>query len=185
MLPERPPPTSTTPSVASPRSSRPARARTELDYNTQGTWQVTSGQWDATGLLKDEKYKYDGIGRLREVTRSMPDGTRAKRRIRYHGNSKKSLETEFQPASASAQWTKYDNYDPFGRVGRIIPPDHDDDDEDKNFMTTITYNGIGGETRQWRFRGHGRQPQGGFELSSNQSFGKSDQGSRNESRRRR
>ncbi|MCH9648319.1 MAG: hypothetical protein K0U98_08775 [Deltaproteobacteria bacterium] len=137
-------------------SAPDGRASTRMTYDTQGPWQVSLGQWDGTGLLKDERYGYDGIGRLRKVSRSMPNGGRAVRRIQYHGNSTKKQETEFQPASSAAQWTKYDNYDPFGRVGRIQPPDGAD------FVTTIDYYGVGGETSRWKFRNANGNPQDAY-----------------------
>ncbi|MCB1036729.1 MAG: hypothetical protein KDD47_23085, partial [Acidobacteria bacterium] len=111
--------------------------------------QVTVTQVDGATQLTFERHSYDGLGRLSETYRTMPNGEAAVRKIEYRSTGWKYRETEFQPESALDQWTVYSGYDPFGRVGLITPPDGSD------YATTITYNGVGAETRKWKVKGVG------------------------------
>jgi RHS repeat-associated protein len=69
--------------------------------------------------LARTKHSYDGIGRRVKTEVWMPDGSTSKQSIFYDGLDRKVSESEI----GSADQTFYLNYDAFGRVGTIRPPD--------------------------------------------------------------
>jgi len=76
--------------------------------------------------LQCAQFDLDALGRVVEERHRRPDGYYRKRETEYDAAGHKSRVSEFQAgnvASSSLHWTRFENYDPFGRVGRIVSPD--------------------------------------------------------------
>jgi RHS repeat-associated protein len=72
--------------------------------------------------LTRQDYLFDGLGRMVEEQRVMPEGQWAYRRTTYGpaGNLASKSIWSYNPSPPYS--TVYERYDPFGRPGRIVPP---------------------------------------------------------------
>ena len=87
--------------------------------------------------LRRTSVDVEGFGRPWREYRTIFDGTRAQRITEYTSMGSRKSVTEWQPELPSVERkTWYQNYDPFGRPGRVLPPDGSPHD------TTFTYAGI-------------------------------------------
>ena len=112
-------------------------ASTEYSYLTAtGTntgARVLIQRKDAAVVLTEQQLVFDDIGRLCKEIESRPDGTYARRMTSYDGRDQRTAQTEWVDAdslqSACASnlstfpRTRFQNYDPFGRSGRVVAPD--------------------------------------------------------------
>lgn len=76
--------------------------------------------------LTQEQFEYDSFGRLAKEKRLRADGTWAKRVTTYDAAGNKATVSELQAdstADGSLKKTIFGDYDPFGRIGTITPPD--------------------------------------------------------------
>lgn len=71
-------------------------------------------------ILAREQYAFDGMGRMWREQRLLPGGW-ASRVTRYNPLGWPTRVSAW--ASSPSQWTQYLDYDAFGRVGRIVPPE--------------------------------------------------------------
>ncbi|HXO21358.1 MAG TPA: hypothetical protein VOA87_15710, partial [Thermoanaerobaculia bacterium] len=88
--------------------------------------------------LAQQRYFFDGLGRMIREERKMPDGTFSQRTTAYNALGWKTAVSEQGNPNAL---TSYLNYDPFGRPGTIQPPDGSGHD------VTLTYAGVQSVTR--------------------------------------
>ncbi|HEX4954100.1 MAG TPA: RHS repeat-associated core domain-containing protein [Thermoanaerobaculia bacterium] len=66
---------------------------------------------------------FDSQGRLIRERRKQPDGTWNRRERQWDNQGRPSGISTLQTDSAPLQWTYFQDYDAFGRPGRILPPD--------------------------------------------------------------
>jgi RHS repeat-associated protein len=83
---------------------------------------VEVGRWAGSAQLTRERYKYDDFGRLIEQRWLLPNGTESVRQTAYKAMGWKVSESE-AGTNAPGGFTQYLAYDPFGRPGRIRPPE--------------------------------------------------------------
>ena len=158
-------------------------ARSEYTYvNANGTTAaaVTLRRRPTAGglALTEERYLYDGFGRIcKELVRMPVDWSRRDHTYHAQGWRKESGErsdssgfgTEcLQTVGDHLSPTKYRNYDPFGRVGKVLlPDDHLPDDHEvlygyrgiRQMNRTVTVQTAAGNTAvktQERYDPHGR-----------------------------
>jgi YD repeat-containing protein len=110
----------------------PGGAKATYDYTNATSTKnafVTETLKDGTLDLKKTTYEYDGIGRLKRVSSTVPEGGVTVVETRYDAEGRKASVS--QPIAASAHpfsnisgghWTSY-VYDPFGRTTSVKTPD--------------------------------------------------------------
>jgi RHS repeat-associated protein len=85
-------------------------------------------------VLAESKYTYDGLGRMIEKDILMPNGTLSAQTTTWNAlNWKTAVSAQGTPY---INLTQYLNYDPFGRVGTIQPPDS------SAHKVTMSYQGV-------------------------------------------
>lgn len=98
-----------------------------------------------TNPLAQEEYSFDGFGRVAKERQLLDSGAWNQRLFQYNAQGWKTSVSEAQPDGTSGSGimnTQYLNYDPFGRVSTIQPPDGAPHD------ITLTYTGVRQVTRQ-------------------------------------
>ena len=88
---------------------------------------------EAAAVLTEQQFIFDDIGRLCMEVESRPAGTYARRMTAYNGNGWRTDQTEWVASSTLQSTctsslttfprTRYQNFDPFGRAGRVVAPD--------------------------------------------------------------
>jgi RHS repeat-associated protein len=73
-------------------------------------------------LTSDQTY-FDGLGRVKRQYHRVPTNVDAKRDTTYDAVGNRASVTEWFTGQAAAGTTLFQKYDPFGRPGRIVPPD--------------------------------------------------------------
>jgi len=108
---------------------------TGADAKTTYTWILGSGAGFAnvkihriadggSTVLADEQLVFDHFGRPMIEKRTMASGARSKRRTFYNALGWVTDVAEWEPDSGGhTAFTRYRNFDPFGRPRRIEPPD--------------------------------------------------------------
>ncbi|MEM6457452.1 MAG: hypothetical protein AAF772_20360, partial [Acidobacteriota bacterium] len=81
-----------------------------------------NGSTTATPIAREELY-FDGFGRLWKERRLMPGAVWAERITERHASGELKRISTWHGGGKPARWTTYENYDPFGRPGRITQPD--------------------------------------------------------------
>ena len=110
-------------------------ASTEYAYAPAGAAQarVVIEQKDGNHLVNSEQVVFDDLGRVCKELELRSSGNWARRMRSYNGNGWIAAQTEWVSAGgaetgcasslASIARTQYQNYDPYGRAGRVVSPD--------------------------------------------------------------
>ncbi len=104
-----------------------------------------NGHTSTSHILQELWYRYDTLGRLIRQRYLLPDNDWSIRTRRYNGfgwliNESEPIQSG-NPDTTPENYTKFFDFDPFGRPWRIVPPDGTD------HQVTFTYKGIRGVTR--------------------------------------
>ncbi|MEM6457737.1 MAG: hypothetical protein AAF772_21790, partial [Acidobacteriota bacterium] len=92
-----------------------------------------NGSMTATPIAREELY-FDGFGRLWRERRLMPGAVWAERITERHASGELKRVSTWHGGGKPARWTTYEDYDAFGRPGRITQPD--------GAQVDFTYRGI-------------------------------------------
>ncbi|HEX9984726.1 MAG TPA: hypothetical protein VGF69_15805 [Thermoanaerobaculia bacterium] len=125
------------------------RAHTQVEYYRPGTYSgttravVRARRWQSNGLgsaLTEERYEYDGLGRLYRAWTKLPNSQWSVRQTRYdvEGRLVDASEADTTPT----HYTQFLEYDSFGRPLRVRAADGSE--------TTYTYQGVSSMTRTVR-----------------------------------
>ncbi len=103
-------------------------ARTELDYgDAEGTTPTRITTTKMTGLggiaLAQSRVVFDGLGRLSRERVMLPSGEWSTRRTLYNALGWTTSVSEWAEGGPSSHSTEYQDFDAFGRAGKITPPD--------------------------------------------------------------
>ncbi|GMU66392.1 MAG: hypothetical protein AMXMBFR36_26660 [Acidobacteriota bacterium] len=74
-------------------------------------------------VYAEKEYWFDALGRLTMERVLLPNGTWAWRETLHNPIGWKRKQSEWGPGEANLHYTEYYGFDPFGRPGRIVPPD--------------------------------------------------------------
>jgi YD repeat-containing protein len=119
-------------------------ADTTYQYDREGTSgnlpaRVKVQRKDGSAILAEAHVRIDGLGRVEEERRTMPDGTLAVRQTLWSSRGWIENRSEWEAdADPERSNTEFRQYDPFGRPRRINLPDGQ--------MVTISYAGDGSRT---------------------------------------
>jgi RHS repeat-associated protein len=73
--------------------------------------------------LTNDQTLFDGLGRVKREFHRVPTNVDAKRDTTYDSVGNRATVTEWFTGTSPSGTTSFQQYDPFGRVGKIVPPD--------------------------------------------------------------
>ncbi len=104
---------------------------------------VTTAACSGSGLLAYRQHTFDGLGRRVKEQVQLPGGVRWYRHMSFNPRAWKTAESVWTlNATSDSRVTKYEQYDNFGRPGRITPPSQP--------ATFLSYEGERTKTRRFK-----------------------------------